>query len=215
MRYSSNYWPSSTINTKLVELYKIIYPTLEECKWSRKVPDPTKQSVDAFANRVTTQIPILAKVDEGLDKWRVGKYLKDFRQRVYANPIKHGFAWDIADNTRVVMGLPVLFGLLHYSGIGLYIIDCEVYPEFQHFFQWLCTYIGGAYGARVLSNFSLRFLVLTTMEKQYGLRSESGVYYGYKKDEDVNTNRKKSTMNSDIEEPISKGKVSSRKPRKQ
>lgn len=215
MRYSCNYWPGSNINEKLVEGYKLRYPKLSQCNWSRKVPDPTKQSVDAFANRITTNIPLLAKVDSFLDNNKIGKSLKNFRARVYSLPIKHGFAWDIADNTRIVIGLPLLFAMFHYGGMGLYITDSEYYNPV--FFQWMCTYIGGAYMARLSSNWGLRIMALTTTEKQYGLRSDTGVYYGYKKDEDINQFNKKKTRMNNAEydaETVSTGKVSSRKPKR-
>ena len=167
------------MNVKLVEMYKLRYPALEQCKWSRKVPDPTKQSTDAFADRITSHMPLLAKVDSMVDNMKFGKVLKAFRDRVYSNAITHGFAWDIADNTRIIIGLPLLFAMFHYGGMGLYMSDSEYYDPV--FFQWVCTYIGSAYGARLTSNWAMRTMALTITEKQYGLRSDSGVYYGYKK----------------------------------
>jgi len=178
VRFTANYVPGTTINRKLVKLYKLKYPLLSECNFSRKCPDPTKQSVDAFADDVASKIPILQKVESFLDRNRfIGRWLKNFREKRYANPIEHGFAWDIADNTRVIIALPLLFGLMHYGGLGLYIADSEGYhPEAT---QWICTYIGAAYGARITSNWALRAMTLTTIEKQFGLRNDSGEYFGF------------------------------------
>merc|ERR1712130_73139 len=154
------------------------YPLLKECNWSRKVPDPSRQSVDAFAQNITTKIPILQRVESFLNNNKfIGQRLKHFRERVYLNPIQHGFGWDIADNTRIIIGLPLLFGLLHYGEIGLYWMDSEYYnPVFA---QWCCIYIGAAFGARLTSNFALRTMALTQMEKNYGLRGQSGEYFGF------------------------------------
>eukprot|EP01084_Bolivina_argentea_P025155 46791_1 len=186
MRYTTHYVPGTTINRRLVEVYKLKYPLLNKCNWSRKLPDPTRQNVDAFAEILTTKISILEKIQS-----KIPKYLKDFRYIVYANPIKHGFAWDVANNTRMIIGIPLLFGLFHYGGIGLYITDLSVYNPIIA--QWACIYIGASYGARITSNWALRTMVLTTIEKRYGLRNESGEYFGYKKS---NINRK-GTMDND------------------
>ena len=205
MRYTANYFPGSHINTKLVGLYQAKYPLLSECKWSRKVPDPSRQSVEAFADNLQSKIPILQKVQSFIDNdsWIVGKYLKEFRQRVYTNPIKHGFAWDIADNTRIIIGLPLMFGLLHYGGVGLYVSDSELWsPEYA---KWVCMYIGGAYGARLTANWSLRTMALTVIEKSYGLRAQNGEYFGYE-------GKSKMSANEKASETVSNAKVTSRKP---
>ena len=209
MRYSANYPPSSTFNRKLVDIYKMKYPLLKQCNFSRKVPDPSRQSVNAFANKVTDKFPTLKRLDTMLDTYRIGKTLKSYRDRIYSNAIQHGFAWDVADNTRMIMGLPLLFMLLHYGDVGLYIMDSESYNHLVT--QIMCSLIGGAYGSRITANWAMRTMVLTVTEKHFGLRSESGVYYGYKKTENVN---KKNSMNKDYSETVSGSKVSSRKPKR-
>eukprot|EP01083_Nonionella_stella_P157238 510323_1 len=215
MRYSVNYPPGSTFNSKLAQLYKLKYPLLNDCNWSRKMPDPTRQTVDAVADNLTSKIPLLDKLQSFLDneKWKVGQSMKKFRERTYSNAIKQGFAWDIADNVRVIVGLPLLFAFLHHGGVGLYLSDLEAYNPMIA--QWICIYIGGAYGARLSSNWTLRTVVLTTIEKRYGLRAQSGEYYGFiEKDKGVHRKGTMSSSSSDTSESVSQAKMSSKKPKK-
>eukprot|EP01084_Bolivina_argentea_P223937 378783_1 len=119
--------PGSLINKNLVTLYKTKYALLEECRWSRKVPDPALQSVDEMAHNLTNKMPKLRGINNFInnDNWIIGKKLKDFQLRVYRNPIKYGFAWDVADNTRILITLPLLTTFLYYGGLGDFVSSLD------------------------------------------------------------------------------------------
>eukprot|EP00485_Elphidium_margaritaceum_P014025 CAMPEP_0202731868 /NCGR_PEP_ID=MMETSP1385-20130828/187370_1 /ASSEMBLY_ACC=CAM_ASM_000861 /TAXON_ID=933848 /ORGANISM="Elphidium margaritaceum" /LENGTH=399 /DNA_ID=CAMNT_0049398171 /DNA_START=26 /DNA_END=1222 /DNA_ORIENTATION=- len=216
-RYSSYFVPFSSLNRKLVQFYQTRYPLLHECRFSRKLPDPSKQCVNAFAEDVMQRVPFLRRIDVLLEKVYVGRYMKRFRRNIYSNAIEHGFAWDVADNTRFIVFLPLTYQLLHSSGLGAYLSDAALEDTFG---QCVCCYIGAAFGARVMSHWTMRAMALMQSEKQFGLRSDAGVYYGTPMEADTSMDigagkRKKHAMHandSDVDGSTnSKGKISSRK----